>query len=134
MGPHPTAMASDRLLFLHGDMQRDFTYVDDIIEGVTRLLDKAPNREENMSITGAPYRVFNIGNSAPVELMEMIGALEKHLGMTAEKEFLPMQPGDVKATSADVASLERVVGFKPGTSINDGVKRFVDWYREYYSA
>lgn len=121
-------------VFNHGDMQRDFTFVGDIVEGVFRILDKEPSAESNMSITNAPYRLFNIGNSAPVELMAMIGSLEKHLGIEANKEFLPMQPGDVKATSADVAALESMVDFRPATSIHDGIGKFVEWYREYYSA
>ena len=119
-------------IFNHGDMQRDFTYVDDIVEGVVRLLDAVPTPENGESPTKAPYRLFNIGNSSPVELMEMIGTLEKHLGKEAKKEFLPMQPGDVQATSADVESLEAVVDFRPATTIHDGVGKFVEWYREYY--
>lgn len=119
-------------VFNHGDMRRDFTYVDDIIEGVVRLLDAAPTAENGFSPTDAPYRLFNIGNSDPVELMAMITTLEKHLGLEAKKEFLPMQPGDVPATSADVSGLESVVDFKPATTIDKGVGEFVKWYREYY--
>lgn len=121
-------------VFNHGDMRRDFTYVDDIVEGVVRLLDAVPTKENGHSPTGAPYRLFNIGNSSPVELMEMIRTLEEHLGIEAKKEFLPMQPGDVPATNADVASLEAVVDFRPATSISKGIGEFVKWYRDYYNA
>lgn len=120
-------------VFNNGDMMRDFTYVDDIVEGVIRVLDAPPTPESGTSITKAPYRVFNIGNSSPVALMDMIAALESALGKTAEKNFMPMQPGDVRSTVADVTSLEAAVGFKPATTIEAGIGHFVDWYREYYS-
>lgn len=119
-------------VFNHGDMSRDFTYVDDIVEGVARILDKPASKEHNESITSAPYQLFNIGNSDPVPLMDMIKSIEEHLGQVAEKNFMPMQPGDVQATSADVASLEAAVGFKPATKLHDGIGEFVRWYREYY--
>lgn len=121
-------------VFNHGDMRRDFTYVDDIVEGIVRLLDAVPTAENSYSPTCAPYRLFNVGNSSPVELMAMITTLEKHLGLEAKKEFLPMQPGDVPATSADVSGLASVVDFKPATTIDEGVGEFVKWYRDYYSA
>jgi UDP-glucuronate 4-epimerase len=126
-------------VFNEGRMQRDFTYVDDIVEGVVRVADKPPTGDPNWSgakpdpaNSRAPYRVFNIGNHDPVELMHLIGTLEKALGKVAEKRMLPMQMGDVPATFADVADLEREVGFKPATPIDVGVQRFVDWYRGYY--
>lgn len=120
-------------VFNNGDMMRDFTYVDDIVEGVIRVLDAPPTPESGSSITNAPYRVFNIGNSSPVALMDMISALEDALGQKAEKNFMPMQPGDVRSTVADVRNLEAAVGFKPATTIEEGIGHFVDWYREYYS-
>ena len=116
-------------VFNHGDMTRDFTYVDDIVEGVVRVLDRPPCVEETPL---GPYRLFNIGNNAPVKLMDMIGAVEEALGREAVKTMLPIQPGDVPATYADVAALERVTGFRPQTPLRDGIARFVDWYRRYY--
>ena len=116
-------------VFNHGDMLRDFTYIDDIVEGVIRVLDKPATSSTN---TGAPYRVFNIGNNQPEKLMDFIGLLESAIGKTAQKEFLPMQAGDVKATFADTSALDAWVGFKPNTPLNDGVKKFVAWYRQYY--
>lgn len=124
-------------VFNHGDMRRDFTYVDDIVEGVLRVADRIPSAENvprvpNVS-SHAPYRVYNIGNHAPVALMDMIASLEEALGMKAEKRMLPMQPGDVPATFADVEELEADVGFKPATPVPVGIRRFVEWYREFYS-
>lgn len=119
-------------VFNHGDMQRDFTYVDDIVEGVRRVMDSVPSSTDNMSATAAPYRVFNIGSHAPVQLMEMIGLVEKELGLTARKEMLPMQPGDVQATYADVTALEQVVGYRPATPLATGISRFVRWYLDFY--
>jgi UDP-glucuronate 4-epimerase len=126
-------------VFNEGRMQRDFTYVDDIVEGVVRVADRVPagdpswtGEKPDPAASRAPYRVYNIGNHDPVQLMHLIGTLEKALGKTAEKRMLPMQPGDVPATFADVADLERDVGFKPATPIEVGVQRFVDWYRGYY--
>lgn len=119
-------------VFNHGQMKRDFTYVDDIVEGVIRVNDRVPTPAEN-DVTGAPYRVFNIGNNQPVELMYLIGCVEDCLGIEAEKVMQPMQPGDVPATYADVDALEEAVGFRPSTSIETGVKRFVDWYRQYHN-
>ena len=126
-------------VFNHGRMRRDFTYVDDIVEGVVRVMDRVaePNRDwsgdaPDPGTSRAPYRLYNIGNNQPVELMHMIATLEECLGKTAEKNMLPMQPGDVPATYADVDDLVRDVGFKPATPIEVGVRRFVDWYRSYY--
>jgi UDP-glucuronate 4-epimerase len=114
-------------VFNHGKMKRDFTYVDDIAEGVVRVLDRAP-----APAAGPRYQLYNIGNSAPVDLMRFIGVLEEAIGRRAELEMLPMQPGDVPATYADVADLERDTGFRPSTRIEDGLARLVAWYRDYY--
>jgi len=126
-------------VFNNGQMRRDFTYVDDIVEGVIRVLDKTAESNPNWNgsspdpaTSKAPWRVYNIGNSSPVELMDYIKAVEDALGMEAEKNFMPMQDGDVPATSADVQALVDDVGFKPNTPVRKGVKSFVDWYREYY--
>jgi len=126
-------------VFNHGKMQRDFTYIDDIIEGVFRVLHRvpAPDPEWNghrpdPGTSKAPYRLYNIGNNAPVRLMDFIGAIEAALGKTAEKIFMDLQPGDVPATFADIDDLMRDVGFQPKTSIQEGIRRFVMWYREYY--
>ncbi|OGV73339.1 MAG: protein CapI [Methylophilales bacterium RIFCSPHIGHO2_02_FULL_57_10] len=126
-------------VFNHGKMQRDFTFIDDIVEGVVRVLDKpaVPNpdfdaNQPDPGTSNAPYRVFNIGNNQPVKLMEYIDALETTLGRIAEKNFLPMQPGDVPATYADTIELDAWVGFKPNTPVREGVSRFVEWYRDYY--
>lgn len=116
-------------VFNHGDMMRDFTYVDDIVEGVIRVLDKPATPQEGSHV---PYRIFNIGNSQPEKLMDFIGIMESAFGKAAEKEFLPMQAGDVKATYADTSALEAWVGFKPNTSLNQGVKKFSEWYKAYY--
>jgi UDP-glucuronate 4-epimerase len=126
-------------IFNHGNMVRDFTYVDDIVEGVIRVADKtaAPNPAFDASnpdpaTSSAPYRVFNIGNNQPTPLMGYITALENALGLTAKKNYLPMQPGDVPATAANTDELNSWVGFKPNTAVTDGVTRFVNWYRSYY--
>ena len=120
-------------------MRRDFTYIDDVTEGVIRVLDDVPQPnpdwsgdEPDPATSFAPYRVYNVGNHRPVELMRLIKLLEDCLGKTAKKNFLPMQPGDVPATYADVEDLMRQVGFKPDTPIEEGVPRFVEWYRAYY--
>ena len=127
-------------VFNHGNMVRDFTYVDDIVEGVTRVLDRPaePNPafdavRPDPGTSDAPYRVFNIGNSQPTPLTEYIEALEAALGRTAERNYLPMQPGDVPATAANTDELDAWVGFKPGTPVPEGVRRFVTWYREFYN-
>jgi len=125
-------------VFNHGKMRRDFTYVDDIVRGVVATLDRAPeaspglDAQNDPSRSHAPYRVFNIGNSEPVELLYFIETLEGALGITAHKEYLPMQPGDVPATYADTQALETWTGVRPEVSIETGVARFVDWYRGYY--
>jgi UDP-glucuronate 4-epimerase len=126
-------------LFNGGQMQRDFTYVDDIVEGVIRVVDRPAEPDAKFDAmrpdparSRAPYRVFNIGNQGPVQLMEFVAAIEDAIGKKAEKLMRPMQPGDVPATYADVSELQGWTGFKPGTPIREGVARFVDWYRGYY--
>ncbi len=126
-------------VFNHGDMQRDFTYIDDIVEGVLRVLDKTATVNADYepisadpATSNAPYRVFNIGNNDPVQLLDFIGAIESAIGQKAEKKLLPMQDGDVKATYADTSLLNEWVGFSPSTPIQEGVNRFVTWYRDYY--
>jgi UDP-glucuronate 4-epimerase len=126
-------------LFNEGRMQRDFTYVDDVAEGVVRTLDRPPSpnpvwsgAQPDASTSAAPYRVYNIGNHQPVELMRVIEILEQLLGKSARRTYLPMQPGDVPATYADVEDLSRDVGFRPATPIEEGISRFVQWYRHYY--
>lgn len=128
-------------VFNHGDMMRDFTYIDDIVEGVVRVLDKPATpdtlfdrAQPNSATSDAPYRVFNIGNSQPENLMDFIAMLEKVFGKAAQKEFLPMQAGDVKATFADTGALENWVAFKPSTTLADGIQRFASWYQAFYSA
>ena len=127
-------------VFNHGRMVRDFTYVDDIAEGVVRVLDRPASADpafdaarSDPARSNAPYRVFNIGNSDPVELMAFVEAIEQSLGKVAVKNFLPLQDGDVPATFADVSELGDWTGFKPGTPVREGVARFVLWYRSYYS-
>ncbi|MEZ0327133.1 MAG: NAD-dependent epimerase [Fimbriimonas sp.] len=115
-------------VFNHGQMKRDFTYVDDIATGVIATLDKVPQREGQTP----PYAVYNIGNSEPVELMRFIEIMEQAWGRTAVKEMLPMQPGDVPATYADTSALEAATGFKPSTSLEEGIGKFVAWYRDFY--
>jgi len=126
-------------VFNHGKMERDFTYVDDIVEGIMRLIPKAPepNTEWNeetgkLSESTAPYKIYNIGNNSPVTLEYFISVLEEKIGKKAEKIYMDMQPGDVLRTYADVSDLEEAIGFKPQTSIEDGLEKFVEWYREYY--
>ncbi|MCU0588921.1 MAG: NAD-dependent epimerase [Syntrophobacteraceae bacterium] len=126
-------------VFNNGRMKRDFTYIDDIVEGIVRIMAKPP--EPNPSWSGdspdpgtsyAPYRIYNIGNNQPVELMRYIEVLESCLGKTAEKHFMPLQPGDVPATYADIHDLSRDFDFHPRTSVEEGIARFVSWYREFY--
>ena len=126
-------------LFNHGKMRRDFTYVDDVSEAIVRLIPKAPKGDPswsgdipNPATSFAPWRVFNIGNSSPVELMYLVECMEKAIGKTAVKEFLPMQPGDVPATYADVRDLNLEIGFQPRTTIEDGIGRFIAWFRDYH--
>ncbi len=125
-------------IFNHGNMVRDFTYVDDIVEGVIRVADKPATANPTFdpanpdpATSSAPYRVFNIGNNQPTPLMDYIHALEVALGMTAKKNYLPMQPGDVPATAANTVELDAWVGFKPNTPVEQGVAKFVEWYRSY---
>jgi UDP-glucuronate 4-epimerase len=126
-------------VFNEGKMVRDFTYIDDIVEGVVRVTDSTAAADPKWSgddpdpaRSYAPYRVFNIGNNQPVPLLECIAILEECLGAKAKMELLPMQPGDVPSTMADVTELERAVGFRPATPLRTGISRFVDWYRKYY--
>ncbi len=126
-------------VFNHGRMQRDFTYIDDIIEGVVRIMGRLPEPDPTWSgddpdpgTSYNRYKIYNIGNNNPVELMEFISTIEKVLGRKAKKEFLDLQPGDVPATYADIDDLIKDVGFKPKTPIETGIKRFVSWYKEYY--
>lgn len=124
-------------VFNHGRMRRDFTYVDDIVEGVIRVNDNVPTPNPDKaplddSTTAAPYRIYNIGNNQPVELMHMIETLEKCLGQTAEKNMMDIQPGDVPETFADIDALQADVGFRPDTSIESGIERFVDWFKTYH--
>jgi UDP-glucuronate 4-epimerase len=120
-------------VFNNGMMQRDFTYIDDIVEGVIRVLDLVPTPLEVPGTSSrAPYRVYNIGNNSPVELLTMIETLEAAIGKPAVKRMLPMQPGDVPATFADVDDLQRAVGFRPNTPLQIGLGRFVEWYRGFY--
>lgn len=125
-------------VFNRGDMKRSFTYIDDIVEGVIRLLDhppkptQAPGGDDPASSATAPFHIYNIGSDKPESLMRYIEVLEESLGMKAEMNLLEMQPGDVQATWADVDDLKNAVGFEPKTKIEDGVKRFVEWYKEFY--
>lgn len=126
-------------VFNEGNMRRDFTYVDDIVEGIVRVIDNPP--ESNPFWTGKhpdpatskfPYRIYNIGNSSPVNLMDFIEAIESAIGIEAKKEMMPIQPGDVPATWADTSDLQNDLGYSPNTPVKDGVEQFVKWYREYY--
>lgn len=127
-------------VFNHGNMMRDFTYIDDIVEGVVQVVDKPAMADDGFDVhnpdpssSNAPYRIFNIGNNQPVKLMDFIGYIEQSIGKTAHKEFLPMQDGDVVATYADTSALEQWVKFKPNTQLKDGVEKFIEWYKEYYN-
>jgi UDP-glucuronate 4-epimerase len=126
-------------VFNNGDMQRDFTYIDDIVEGVVRVMNNIPEADPdwtsdtpNPSTSCVPYKLYNIGNNQPVALMAFIEAIENAIGKKAVKEYLPLQPGDVPATYADVNDLIKDTGFKPSTSIVDGINNFVKWYKKYY--
>ena len=126
-------------VYNNGRMQRDFTYIDDIIEGIIRLIPKAPKRDNGWDASAAdpgtssaPYRVYNIGNNNPVSLMEYISVLEKHLGRKAEMHMKPMQPGDVTVTYADIDDLSRDTGYAPSTTIDEGLGKFVKWFKDYY--
>jgi UDP-glucuronate 4-epimerase len=135
------AIIEDRAIDIYnnGDLSRDFTYIDDIVEGIVRIQDVIPQRNDTWSLelgspanSSAPYSIYNIGNGRPVQLMDFVAALESALGKTALKNFLPMQPGDVYATFADTQSLFAATGYKPKVSVNEGVERFVRWYRDFY--
>ena len=126
-------------VYNYGKMKRDFTYIDDIVEAIVRIQDVIPQPDPEWTVeegspatSSAPYRVYNIGNSSPVELMDYINALEQALGLEAKKNMMPIQPGDVLETSADTIALYESISFKPETSVNVGVKKFVEWYRNYY--
>ncbi|MFC6465175.1 NAD-dependent epimerase [Marinilactibacillus sp. GCM10026970] len=126
-------------IFNNGDMMRDFTYIDDIVNGIVQLLDKAPKlnleydyQNSSPKDSYAPYKVYNIGNNKPVRLLDFVETLEENLGVEAVKEFLPMQPGDVQATYADISDLNRETNFEPSTTIEQGLSKFVKWYKDYY--
>ncbi len=127
-------------VFNYGKMQRDFTYIDDIVEGVVRVIEHPAEpakdfdyRDPDPASSPAPYRVYNIGNGRPVKLLDFITTLEKHLGKKAQMNMMPMQPGDVEATWADTSALEKDVGYRPSTDLDRGIGEFVKWYREFYS-
>ncbi|KZX51262.1 hypothetical protein A3709_10560 [Halioglobus sp. HI00S01] len=128
-------------VFNEGNMQRDFTYINDIVEGVVRVTDNTatPNPDWDSAnpdpgTSSAPYRIYNIGNNNPVKLLDYIGAIENALGMKAKLELLPMQPGDVPATAANIDALENAVGYRPSTPVSEGIDNFIRWYREFYGA
>ncbi len=127
-------------VYNNGDMRRDFTYIEDIVEGILRIQDVIPTVDENWTVetgspatSGAPYRVYNIGHGSPVKLMDYIEALEAALGVEAKKNFMPMQPGDVYATYADTQDLFEATGYQPQVKVKEGVQAFVDWYRGFYN-
>jgi len=127
-------------VFNYGEMKRDFTYIDDIIEGVVRVIDNPPKgnqswagRQPDPSSSKAPYKIYNIGNNNPVKLMDFIGAIEEALGKKAAKNLLPLQQGDVPATWADVADLIEDMGYKPDTPVKEGIQRFIAWYKKFYA-
>lgn len=123
-------------VYNNGDMLRDFTFIDDIVQGIVKLLDHPPkpdsNRNLDPSTSHAPYKIYNIGNNSPVRLMDFINTLEKLIGKKAKIEFLPMQPGDVKETYADITDLQKASGFSPATPLEKGLSHFVDWYKKYH--
>lgn len=126
-------------VFNHGQMERDFTYIDDIVEGILQLIPKAPianklwdESHDSISESFAPYKIYNIGNNNPIPLMRFIHALESSIGIEAKKIYMDMQPGDVLRTYADVSDLEHDIGFKPSTTIEEGINRFIEWYLDYY--
>lgn len=126
-------------VFNNGKMLRDFTYVDDIVEGIARVMEHPPSgnpswngKDPDPASSKAPYKIYNIGNNNPVPLMDFIEAIEEALEMKAEKRMLPMQPGDVVATYADVSDLVHDIGYKPETTVKEGIRAFVEWYKAYY--
>ncbi|MDQ1298341.1 MAG: UDP-glucuronate 4-epimerase [Campylobacterota bacterium] len=135
------AILNDRAIkvFNHGDMSRDFTYIDDIVDGIINVIDNPAHSDAawdahnpNPNSSSAPYRIFNIGNNTPVQLMEFIGTIERALGKTAEKQMLPMQDGDVVSTYADTSGLEEAFGYKPDTKLSEGIGKFIEWYGKFY--
>ena len=127
-------------VFNNGDMLRDFTYVDDVVESLVRLIEKAPKPDNSFnkkqplpSSSWAPHKIFNIGNSNPIKLMDYISAIEKAIGKEAIKDYLPMQPGDVKETMSDTSALEKWISFRPETNYEIGIKKFVDWFKDFYN-
>jgi UDP-glucuronate 4-epimerase len=127
-------------VYNEGNMKRDFTYVDDVVDGIVRVMGKVPagnpswnGTKPDAATSFAPYRIYNIGNNKPVALMDFIGELEQQVGIPAKKRMLPMQPGDVPETCADIVDITNDVGYKPGTDVRTGLRRFVEWYREYYN-
>jgi UDP-glucuronate 4-epimerase len=136
------AMLNDEAInvFNHGEMERDFTYIDDIVEGIYRLIPKPPSpnpewtgKKPDPSTSFAPYRIFNIGNSSPVKLMDFIKEIEKQLGINARKNMLPMQPGDVPKTWANVDNLFEYIDFRPQVGVEEGIRNFIDWYKSYFA-
>src|SRR6266704_378166 len=136
------AILEDRVIdvFNNGKMKRDFTYVDDVVESIVRIMNVIPEpdphwsgEQPDPSSSLAPFRLYNVGNQEPIELLEVIKLLEEALGRKAKKRLLPIQPGDVPATYADVQGLQRDIGFTPSTTMEEGIRRFVDWYREFYA-
>jgi UDP-glucuronate 4-epimerase len=128
-------------VFNNGRMKRDFTYIDDVAEGIERIIERVPQPDPDWdgaapdsATSYAPYRIYNIGNHSPVELLSFIELLEEAIGKKAEKNFMPMQPGDVPATFADIGDLMADTGFKPSTTIAEGIKKFIDWYKSYYGS
>ena len=126
-------------VFNNGNMIRDFTYIDDIIASLTKVIEKVPVEDKSFSSdkplpnsSWAPYKVFNIGNSSPINLLSYIEAIENEVGLKAEKVMMPMQPGDVEKTIADTSNLENWIGFKPNTPIQKGIHEFVKWYKSFY--
>ena len=139
MAPMLAIFAGEPIKFLIMKMQRDFTYIDDIVEGVIRCCNKPAVANPNFdplapdpATSQAPHRVFNIGNSQPIQLLRFIEVMEQAIGRSALKEFQPMQPGDVVATASDTTALDAWIGFKPSTSIETGVQNFANWYRSFY--
>ncbi|MCX7910527.1 MAG: NAD-dependent epimerase [Endomicrobia bacterium] len=127
-------------VYNYGKMKRDFTYIDDVVEAVVRIMNKIPQpniswsgTEQDPSFSFAPYKIYNVGNNKPIELLEVIEIIEKYLGKKAKKNLLPIQPGDVVETYADIEDLIRDIGFKPSTSIEVGIRNFIEWYKEYYN-
>jgi UDP-glucuronate 4-epimerase len=116
-------------LFNHGKHQRDFTYIDDIVEGVVNVLDSPPVAGSEL----APYKIYNIGNNSPIELLDWVATLERHIGKKAITKLAPLQPGDVVTTYADVDALGQEIGYRPSTTIEQGVAKFIEWYRDYYN-